>query len=626
MSSKSKLLALILVLLVACSVLFVSCDGGPGSGVDSSSEEEVSTEAPPDPNRELTLLTVDENGEKKANFRVVRSDALNSSSIIVDVAKQIRTDLSEKLGVSVDIGNDFVKDESLRDHESIEILVGPTEYYETDQVADTVDYGSYKITTVGNKIIVFGYTNAAIKKAGDLFVTTLTNKLVEAEDGTVTIKASDIEKDRVVDKVLSEITVFEGGEQIQYYDPGDDCKEIIISDTTVEQYDAYLQKLEADGYTCYTTNTISECKFATYNNSDYTINVGFYDHYDQVRIIIEDLAPAVGLESDNKYEQVTTPLLTSLGVAQGSSNNGICTVIRLSDGRFIIVDGGFNNSNNANALIDLLRDQASAYTTKDKDITIAAWIFTHAHGDHTGLIAGQYNAFKRFTVERVLYNFMSEAERAVAHNAAPKDFGVNEGTQNVTAIKASEELGATQHVVHVGQKFFLADAVIEILYTIESYGPRVVNALNTTSLVCKINIAGTTYMCTGDATGHGLEICTKMFGDYMKSDIAQVTHHGYTTWGNDTGVANAYKKMAPYVVMWPQGLAAYPNYVDKSYNKPIWDTKYNRNYLITFVAGSLGDRVEISLPINFTDATTAEDVKKVTNVTNPQSIKIQVGE
>jgi hypothetical protein len=65
-----------------------------------------------------------------------------------------------------------------------------------------------------------------------------------------------------------------------------------------------------------------------------------------------------------------------------------------------------------------------------------------------------------------------------------------------------------------------------------------------------------------------------MYGETLKCDFVQVAHHGYTTGvsdGSATAIMEAYKYMAPSVVLYPNGESGYKSTVGKVFN----------NYLIT---------------------------------------------
>ena len=280
--------------------------------------------------------------------------------------------------------------------------------------------------------------------------------------------------------------------------------------------------------------------------------------------------------------------------------NGLCMIFRLADGSFVIVDGSFNRATNANNIVNIITEQAKEYAT-GKDIRIAAWFISHSHGDHNGTLNGQTAAFKKFTVERVIANFMTDAERERSMGSSYSgNWSSGEGGGDDSTRNAAAALGADFIPCHVGQRFYFADTVFEILYTVESYGPTVVNALNTSTILVRAITTdakgnSSTMMVMGDVTGPAMAICNKMYGNDMRSQIVQVAHHGYTTWGNDSAMASAYKYMSPEIVLWPQGSSAFPNYKEKSYNKVLWDGT-NKNFQQLYVAGWNNTQHIVPLP------------------------------
>jgi beta-lactamase superfamily II metal-dependent hydrolase len=282
--------------------------------------------------------------------------------------------------------------------------------------------------------------------------------------------------------------------------------------------------------------------------------------------------------------------------------NGQSILIRCADGRFIIVDGGHGTAAVANELLQTMKEQSADYAKTAKDITVAAWIVTHAHGDHFGALVNQYNVFRGITVERILVNFLSETERlkAIGSSEVGKNWSATEGGAYTKVPAAAAALGAEIHNIHTGQVYYVADVEMEVLYTIESFAPKVCNALNTSSTVMRMNLAGTTYMSTGDATGNGMEICNKMYGDYLQSDIVQVCHHGGSTWGNDAGMVKAYQTINAPTVLWPRGFATYESAKTATRNVVLYKVP---NYKEDYVSGVVGDLVILPMPYTVGTAT-----------------------
>lgn len=607
-----RIIALLLSLIMVLGI-FAACEEEPAETSGSEQTSDPTTESGGDVTEapvtgERTAFDLIVNGE--ATVKIIRPETLASDSPAVSAAVKIRNKLEDLTGVKILMGDDFKKATESYDENTVEILVGPTKYPHTEEVSKDLKYGDFAVRAVGNKIVVFGYTEDAMIHAANQFgkiADEYFDKDAATVNLTVPVEALDVSGTYSGSKDLSILPIVDGASFYSTYESNLACDEIILDDVTADSYNAYITKLEGEGFTKYTSNDINGNLFTTLYNKDYTLNVGFYQPYKQCRIIMEPYSDETlpGLEADNKYQVVTTTQVTMIGCdylkADGKyAGNGLCLLFRLADGRFVIVDGSFNRAENATILANTITEQAKEYAT-GKNIKIAAWFISHSHGDHNGTLNGQNSVFKKFTVERVIANFMTDAERERSMNSAHSDNwssgegGGDDGTRNAAAA-----LGADFIVCHVGQRFYFADTVFEILYTVESYGPTVVNALNTSTILVRAittDASGksTTTMIMGDCTGPAMAICNKLYGTNMRSEIVQVAHHGYTTWGNDTAMATAYKYMSPEIVLWPQGSNAFPNYKEKSYNKVLWDGT-NKNFQELYVAGMAGSLYTVPLP------------------------------
>ena len=76
---------------------------------------------------------------------------------------------------------------------------------------------------------------------------------------------------------------------------------------------------------------------------------------------------------DKTGRVLCTPLLTMVD----TFDFGLSFVLRLTDGRFIVFDGGWETRDYAERLMAVLKKQCVT-----EKITIAAWIMTHPHIDH----------------------------------------------------------------------------------------------------------------------------------------------------------------------------------------------------------------------------------------------------
>ena len=589
MKNLTKLLALILAIFMLVSTA-VACNGDTptdttGSAIvdttaptDTTEAEAGDTTTAPDTEDETTsaqappeelfdtpdTLTIKKDGSK-LNYTITRPMIADSSSNEMMISQQLSAYFSEKLGATATLATDkLIKEDS----EKLEIIVGMTDHPETTSLLSKMSYGDYIVRAVGNKLIILsfselGYTRAMrqIKKVLD--------KGYDESTNAITVSSADLNNTETINRQLAALPIYEGGIYLATYDAGrvttlNECDEIIITDTTASKYDKYLQKLEALGYTKYTENNIGNNKFAIYTNDEYTLNVGYYSYEKSARLLVEPKGALPARAEDNTSEQVTTAQLTMIAVSVGGSANGLSILIRLEDGRFIVIDGAWGH--NYQHLVDTIKFQSVGYTKKP---VIAAWIITHGHGDHAELLQNSYQNIKSrsgITVERIILNELSGTEEK---NDNPSVTG--------TIIESvAPTLGAELYKAHVGQAFYLSNCKMEVMYTQEAYAPKPCVDYNASSVVMKMTFTDsktgkvTTFLSTGDGTDVPMTTIHKLFGDYIKCDIITVSHHGYVALCGDD-MANALRTVAPKLVLWPIGKSDEGRYNGLKCNKALLD-------------------------------------------------------
>lgn len=602
-------LVMILGLFAACAPTSSGEDtSAPEGSLDASASENTQPAQPE--NKTLDIIV-----DGKAAVKIIRPQDLTSEHAYVASAVNIRDEIDDLTKVRLTMGDDFKRASEEYDSSTLEILVGNTRHPQVAEAIAGLKYGEYTVKAVGNKIVIFGYTDLAVANAVKSFIRIVSEHVTE-ENGTVNVsipaEALNVVEVHSGSKELCAVPVLEGATFTATSTSDKNCDQVILSDVTLDVYNNYITELESSGFKKYTGSEISGNVFNTLYNAEYTVNVGYYDAYGECRIIIEPFEEKtlIGLEADNNRPTVTTTQITMLGCEFKTSGgeykgNGLSLLYRLSDGSFVIVDGGHdtNSSYWASNLINAITEQAKGYAS-GKDIRIAAWFISHAHGDHMGMLKKEASTFKsKFTVERVITCLMSNTEIEKSLSSSYKEnFGGGEANTANSVRNAAKAVGAEYITCHTGQRFFFGDTVFEILYTVENFAPSTVNALNTSSILVRsitTDASGksTSVMVMGDITGPAMEICTDLYGNDLKCDVVQVAHHGYQTWGNDKAIANSYNIMAPEIVIWPMGLHAHATHKEKSFNKVLWDGS-NKNLKQVYVAGWNGTTHTIPLPFN----------------------------
>ncbi|MBO5203113.1 MAG: MBL fold metallo-hydrolase [Clostridia bacterium] len=340
---------------------------------------------------------------------------------------------------------------------------------------------------------------------------------------------------------------------------GADSYTVYVSNSSLSELKAYGQKLEEYGYRLEGEREQSGNVFYTYLNDSYLVYAYYTAHDSSVRIVGSPIEYYDNLKSLNKETGNGTVSLTQLdlgykNLTTGKSEfEGMSYAIQLSDGSFIMIDGGwkFNGSVEADNLYKWLKEKSGG-----EDIVISAWIMTHLHHDHMGVFAD--------FVTR--YNSKVEI-KAVIHNYADYDYWAGtSGSDNTSSHKqyyqnyenAVKRIGTDKVVVpHNGQVAVIGDATVEFLYTHEDFYPQKLLEYNNSSLIFRIWVGGHTVMFSGDAQNEATDGCVALYGSYLKSDFVQVSHHGV---GRDNGAQAGsvewYQHVDPKIVMYPAGITS----------------------------------------------------------------------
>jgi len=355
-----------------------------------------------------------------------------------------------------------------------------------------------------------------------------------------------------------------------------------------EEYKDYLKLLESAGYTRYTGSEIGGNTFVTYTNEALQVNIGYFPEIRTVRVAWEPRKNLPGLESDNVYENAGTmeSWLTVVDLEE-EVLEGASLIYRLDDGSFIIIDGGYADKRSVEAkkLLEILQEQSP----HEKPV-IAAWMFSHPHGDHIGT----FNDFARLyhdqvVIEQIVCNFPSEEELLLSDKqvVVPSHYqviglGYNEINSGFYFKEAMEKYYTDVPVVkpHTGNVFFIRNAKIEVLYTHEDLYPNsvVTHATNSCSVIYKVHIDGQSMLLLGDATEIAGDTLLKQFGDYVKSDIMQLAHHGF-----NGGTVRLYERVDPTYCIHTTAWASYFSSYDAAHNK--WVLEESPNVKLVAVSG-----------------------------------------
>lgn len=499
----------------------------------------------------------------------------------------------------------IVKDSEAGEHDTTkEILLYKTDREESKAALEGLGYTEYRVIMMGGKIVFAGHSEASMCDAVDRFLLYINAFKPMAIIGTPTATMPEGYSLRgKVKRFVSDLPVYEGGRLAGVSGAESDSYTVSIDETDENEYKSYLSKLEAEGYVKYTDNNISGNLFATYTNAGSNVFCEYIPCYSKAKITVSHKEELPVLASDNVYEDKgVEPFIAMLEMVNVCDTCGFSFVWRLSDGSFIILDGGLPeyDERDGSTQHDQLYAFLKKHTVGGGEPRVAAWFFSHAHNDHIGCFmsfAAKYSPLVK--IEQVVYSF--PADEAVTPAQAAYQHKFRRIVRN-----CGDDVKIIHH--HTGQKFFIRDAEIEILYTLDDFYPKVLmhvkpvdcpkpylkhhtypkenSFFNDTSSIFTIKIAGQKMMMLGDATFLSADICVDMYGHDLKSDILQLGHHG-----SHGCTLQLYEHVLPKTVLFPVAMVRFPERIRLSLNSSLIDRLSIKDL---FLSGA-GDTV-LSLP------------------------------
>lgn len=334
-------------------------------------------------------------------------------------------------------------------------------------------------------------------------------------------------------------------------------------DIGYDTYNDYCKSLLKSGYSQIKYNH-SEYDVTAFLKDNNLIFIYYLEKEKLLRIIYEPNAilPDKALLENGSCE------LYQLSLDQKEIDCGMSYVFKLCDGSFFIIDGGYFTKGECERLYKFLCDHSN-----DK-IIISGWFFSHAHEDHFGCFmdfAEQYSSCVK--VEKLYYNFpnmyIPASKNWKAGNIASTERFyevVNEYLPDVPHIK-----------LHSGQKFNVRNAEIEVLATHEDLYPNKFKNFNDTSTVIRINVNGKSILFLGDTGDEMSKNLIHTYGEYLKSDIVQVAHHGF-----NGAKKKVYELIDAVTVLWPSADYCFDDNLKRRANKYLFKkSKTAREHIIS---------------------------------------------
>ena len=309
------------------------------------------------------------------------------------------------------------------------------------------------------------------------------------------------------------------GETSGTYECEDGSILFTYADQTNEDFARVCAHYVGEGYTLYNSSDMGGNLSSTYVKDSAMAHVYWHPSNGELNLVLSHTAggtlpPSTPAVTDGTYACTVTQMMDAGHV------NGMSYVIQLKDGSYIIYDGGYSNL--TVTLESFLLDN---YHGEGKPI-IRAWVLTHSHNDHYPAFQMLVKRAKRndkFVIENIIISPMNEA-----HYDMPSvdNYDPYLSTQFYKDVK---HLTNTNIIfAHTGMRFTFCNLDMEILYTPESYYKTTLDLgnFNNTSIVSRLTGESYSALFTGDVGIQGSTIMENLYGNYLKSDMCQISHHG----------------------------------------------------------------------------------------------------
>lgn len=305
------------------------------------------------------------------------------------------------------------------------------------------------------------------------------------------------------------------------YSSGEACEVLLFEDCTMAEFDYQCRLVEESGYSLYSVNELGGNCFKTYTALDKIAQIHIYYCESEKKIrIVADSNSNLFVKSAENCPRTHQTALWQFEVDHSLIDCGMCYFVRCCDGSFFVVDSAhFYSMHDDERIIEIL-----TRINGGKKPIVAGWFFSHAHSDHVAkfLDIVEYHR-NEIEIQKVFYNFPTLAHRDSGH------WEVSENSFLTKFERILSENPDIEHInIHSGQRFFVRNLEFVVLCTHEDIYPNSLANFNNSSSSLMMSVDGSKVLFPGDSSDESDKVLVPRWGDYLKCDVVQVSHHGHS--------------------------------------------------------------------------------------------------
>ena len=331
------------------------------------------------------------------------------------------------------------------------------------------------------------------------------------------------------------------------------------------------------GYAVLEEHTFYGVRFQKLRLDDTTLYLTFSDRDGGLRLIAKENAAdlqATGMDG----EAICSPLVTQLSLAYFLPDCGMSYLLRLKDGRFVIIDGGYDEYETTVHLWETLEKQ----NVRDGKPVIAAWFISHGHEDHFSVTTHFINDYRdRAVVQNIVYNWAHQLD------------GVG---WFIRFCEALDTVKDTTRIVtpRSGERYSFGGMTFDALFVGEDLYPAKIPSFNDSSLILRVEAEDKVLLFPGDAEHQSSDfVCGRYDENAFRCDLLQVAHHGY--YGGSEALYAAAK---PEVLFWPCPDYWYPVVKEWGANPALLAQP---NVKAVYIAGRMEKTFDLTKPFDYAD-------------------------
>lgn len=316
---------------------------------------------------------------------------------------------------------------------------------------------------------------------------------------------------------VDSVVKIDGAEPFGVYDCSDGVSMLLYENVSEEKFYEYEKLLEKSGFEVSDKTDIAGNVHFTLTGEGMLLQL-YRSKDGNVRLVADNYTKMLCNKPRHVESRCDTELY-QFETDHSLIDCGMCYIIRCADNSFFVIDSAhFYSIHDNDRIHDLLRSMSP----EGEKIRIAGWFLSHGHEDH-------FSKFKDY----ILYNCADTEIECIYMNLISSEHRdsvnwMDAGKRMMENFrKVANDSGIPIVKLHTGQRFYVRNLEFEVLCCHEDVYPDSNKDFNNSSVVLMLKAQGNKILFPGDASDVESRILEERYGDYLKCDIVQLSHHGH---------------------------------------------------------------------------------------------------